>query len=558
MISRQDAKSAKTDCMEDVQAARRLGRHGGFFRARLLEHRTERLGRHDAKNAKKDWIVEIHAAWRTWRLGGYTYLLFFITAIFASPAALAEDSTPIPELKRWEENMLKYGEMHRDERDKGIMPEQFVYYYDGEWVYFQIADYTGDKKWIEYAHNCQETYRTHVIDTFAKGEKVPGHRVHPHGLYEDYVRFKDEKSKEALMLLATKTIWSPGTWIDGSTPDPGACRECGYMLMTMLLVEKLGVPMPRIEPAVANGIKQLEAFCKDKTAKVIQPFMPALECAGLIQYAEQHPGGDKTILPTLVLFADWLWEQCWVEKDKAFCYLREQPNDPSTAPKDGAADLNLLIAPLYAWLYKKTGEVRFRERGDQAFAGGVKGAWLEKGKSFSQNYRWSFSYVKWRREGPEKQAAPKTAALPEAKSTATLAAAAKTEGAGGVPAAPAAPALDGAPYRAALVAGLKKLGKAKRGTTAWIKSLNGEAALSSFAEDGPRILVGSNEMPLRWKDLTDEDVARLGAACFEDAESLFNAGALATAAGQTALREKLAERLLAVDAGKAGELLKMK
>jgi hypothetical protein len=31
----------------------------------------------------------------------------------------------------------------------------------------------------------------------------------------------------------------------------------------------------------------------------------------------------------------------------------------------------------------------------------VQGAWLEGGKQFSQNYRWSFDYVRWRTEpGP--------------------------------------------------------------------------------------------------------------------------------------------------------------
>ena len=31
-----------------------------------------------------------------------------------------------------------------------------------------------------------------------------------------------------------------------------------------------------------------------------------------------------------------------------------------------------------------------------AAEGGVEGAWLDQGKQFSQNYRWSFDFVKWR------------------------------------------------------------------------------------------------------------------------------------------------------------------
>ena len=29
-------------------------------------------------------------------------------------------------------------------------------------------------------------------------------------------------------------------------------------------------------------------------------------------------------------------------------------------------------------------------------SGGVEGAWLDQGKQFNQNYRWSIDYLKWR------------------------------------------------------------------------------------------------------------------------------------------------------------------
>lgn len=60
-----------------------------------------------------------------------------------------------------------------------------------------------------------------------------------------------------------------------------------------------------------------------------------------------------------------------------------------------APDLNLLISPMFEWLYKQTGQSRFRVRADTIFEGGVKGAWLVGGKQFNQNYMWSFDQVKW-------------------------------------------------------------------------------------------------------------------------------------------------------------------
>jgi len=97
---------------------------------------------------------------------------------------------------------------------------------------------------------------------------------------------------------------------------------------------------------------------------------------------------------------DWLWEFAWIERDQAFYYRNPKPYDPPAEAQKGAPDLNLLIAPAFAWLYRLTGDPSYRERGDRVFAGGVKGAWLGGGKQFSQSYRWSFDYVHWRRDIP--------------------------------------------------------------------------------------------------------------------------------------------------------------
>jgi hypothetical protein len=65
-------------------------------------------------------------------------------------------------------------------------------------------------------------------------------------------------------------------------------------------------------------------------------------------------------------------------------------------PSYGTPELNLSIAPAYAWLWQLTGAPRHLERGDAIFAGGVRRAWIGAGKAFSQSYRWSFDFVKWR------------------------------------------------------------------------------------------------------------------------------------------------------------------
>ena len=57
----------------------------------------------------------------------------------------------------------------------------------------------------------------------------------------------------------------------------------------------------------------------------------------------------------------------------------------------------MMFTPLYGFVFKHTGDVKYRDIGDLAFTSGTKRAYLDRGKQFTQNYRWSFKYVEWRK-----------------------------------------------------------------------------------------------------------------------------------------------------------------
>jgi len=118
------------------------------------------------------------------------------------------------------------------------------------------------------------------------------------------------------------------------------------------------------------------------------PFMFALTAEALIKWHEAT--GDPRVLPALKTGADWIWAKAWLPEKKAF--VMELPGSES------AADLNLLTVPVYGWIYAQTGDKSYIDKGDQIFTGGVDGAWLDQGKQFNQNYRWSMDYLKWRGE----------------------------------------------------------------------------------------------------------------------------------------------------------------
>jgi hypothetical protein len=87
---------------------------------------------------------------------------------------------------------------------------------------------------------------------------------------------------------------------------------------------------------------------------------------------------DARIPQALKVGADWIWQNMWLPASSAFQYMSVEV--AGVGGPDPAPDLNLLIAPVYAWLYNQTGLNKYRDAGDQIFAGGVKLAYLDNPK----------------------------------------------------------------------------------------------------------------------------------------------------------------------------------
>jgi hypothetical protein len=172
--------------------------------------------------------------------------------------------------------------------------------------------------------------------------------------------------------------------------DWSVSRELAYGVEAGLEDQALGgVPTPYFQDQVEMLFGDFDQWFVSKTASYVQPFMVALAAEALIQYwSASH---DPRVPPTLQLAADQLWRRSWNGSCACFLYYN---GDGTTYQSQ---DLNLLIVPLYGWIYQQTGDGAYRDMGDQIFNSGVKGAWLYGGKQFSQNYRWSGKYVEWRK-----------------------------------------------------------------------------------------------------------------------------------------------------------------
>jgi hypothetical protein len=301
-------------------------------------------------------------------------------------------SVPLAEYDLWMQDMIKYGRQHGEwllahQDDVPNDPPLAATYYDAARVFYQIADYTGDSSWNAYAEAAVHVYRDRYVVPNNGG--VPGYWKFTRGLVEHYERTGDIASKNAALLIAQNGAYnldsSPLEW----TASAGASREIAYAIMNYLDAERVGAPRrDRLDDMVEQALGHLNQWFVEESYPQYSPFMFGLTADALMQYYEQVDQ-DPRILQMLKLGADWNWDHAWVQSDQAFWY-------GEGARVTGAADLNLLIAPAYEWLYQKTGDLKYRTEGDQIFAGGVKGAWLDGAKQFNQNYRVSFDFIKMR------------------------------------------------------------------------------------------------------------------------------------------------------------------
>jgi hypothetical protein len=237
----------------------------------------------------------------------------------------------------------------------------------------------------------------------------------------------------------------------------GSCsnisRELAYGLVATVVSERAGLPRvshnafntgeePRLKTYVRWAGRHMEqwrfasykkrGYQPDETTHYMQPFMTGITMKALIDFYEwetesgrdpnaywEDPTDDgswPTIVAALADFANWLYtdakvradggtpskyvgDRMWDESAGGFRYAdRYTPQEGETPDVvSGAPDLNLLIAPVYGWLYKQTGEDRFRVEGDDIFAQGVRNASPDWGsKQFNQQYFYGFDYVRWR------------------------------------------------------------------------------------------------------------------------------------------------------------------
>ena len=324
----------------------------------------------------------------------------------AATAPVAHDSypRPIPGLAQWESNMTQLGHKYCDSttykssRDMLNAAGSFLtgwgwegdaWYYDGGRVYQQIASYTNDPSWNHCALTILDPYRQYLV---ANNGNMPLYAIFAWGMAMNYWRTGEQSNADALQALGTKNGGANyGGWV-----DPYYIRESAYGADVRIANELITKQRDRLlSKNIDKLLGHLDMVYKGQLGAA-HPFMVGLAMETLIHYydmtvAQGHP--DYRVPEVVKRALDALWRDYYVPGTHAFRYTRADL--PTT---DNWNVLNDTVAPAYAWYWSVTGDAASLSRGDELFQHvfDVPGQFDWCGKQFSQMYKWSFDFVRWR------------------------------------------------------------------------------------------------------------------------------------------------------------------
>ena len=364
-------------------------------------------------------------------------LRLFVLLFLIHPYVNANsESNGIPLLGLWEQHMIEYGKKWGEyiTSEKHTEEERLAAtYYDSTRVFYQISQYLGQTEpWLNYARSASITYQ----ENYCKRNdfRIPGYWRFSKGILFDYINSSNRKYYRYLALMRDRPAFSnPVTYRYADTMWywQKFSREIAYALLSHVAAERAGYPRQdaKVKKYLEMSLKHIDEWVTGRYANPnvrehrLSPFMVGLTAEALIELYEWDQKSlresDPRIPQAIKRIADHLWYKAIVKTGKN----KGKPlwvNDVGGSSGDWndyggrgggafryedikgampAPDLNLLIAPMYAWLYKHYRDEEYRKIADEIWIGGVKLAAIGwSSKIFNQNYRWSFKFVKWRQE----------------------------------------------------------------------------------------------------------------------------------------------------------------
>jgi hypothetical protein len=364
----------------------------------------------------------------------HTWTVNVITPSFASGSPSTQPTLPL--VSDWANNMSSgAAKWYGGGTDTCSFWADGPGFYDGQWVSYQAETYTGSSSpWETDAANCQTGYVENYLKPISYSPVAI--YVFSHGVFRDCVTSDTANHADSCTAVEDLVGTNPPSCCNGTmiaNQDSFAwaemARESSWMLNTKRLDYDMGslggTSLTFVQFMVDFVLGNVDQYVNwtannnnttpgpNSTDYLRESFMAGLMCQSLIEYyLDPNTGNrqDPRIPDECKKLADVLWSQNWApwngsngnwlyENEYALSGAGTKDYTSDTEVYSGQQSINLLTAPLYAFLYKYTGLTQYQLEGDTAWYGGVKDAdqnGFYYGKTFTQNYRWSFDYVRWR------------------------------------------------------------------------------------------------------------------------------------------------------------------
>jgi hypothetical protein len=317
----------------------------------------------------------------------------------------------IPILSTWESTMLSGAATYCNNANTTANPgtlsfgnEGQVWYYDGAWVYYQIADYTGNTAWNACGDHIASQYADFII---ANNGFTNGWRYFAHGLRRAYERTGTakyltalqqmaangfyEKTGGLLRLIPSKSVYAVGA----SDQAVELMRETAYASEVFSALQALGQGRNTHADRVKDIlISYIDLAVHNDRLYYDQTFMLGLAAEALED--DFALTSDPRIPIVLAELADHIHAKRWNGSALVWNPHEAGARCNGSGCKQYQTDLMNLTVHLFAFVYHVTGDSNYQTKGDELWSHTLDASVTDSGKNFSQNFRSSFRYVSWR------------------------------------------------------------------------------------------------------------------------------------------------------------------
>lgn len=290
-------------------------------------------------------------------------------------------------------------------------------YYDGEMCMYRLKDHFGTS---EFDNLINEEWLAYVgYYVIPNNGAITGWRNFTDGQREDCLR-ATSRATISLNSITLQQQYAAFNSQPVDMSDPVLSRETALAITAKINAKRVGISIGAAQQA---RLLQLKAWAighcnqwSGGTAPYVRPFMVGHTAKALIYYYE-YESADSDIIVALKAVADYCWTNCWKDvagawgDGQAFLYTNNtsqgDPQDPFTQPT-----LNMMICPLFGWLFYKGQGAGYRTKGDAIFVGGipvydqygshVSGSYLgtrsaanPAGKEIDQQLFWGPDYIRY-------------------------------------------------------------------------------------------------------------------------------------------------------------------